>query len=524
MKSPVCGLFVGLSLGFLSFFQPLQAERPQLVVGIVVDQMRWDYLSRYADRMGPDGFLRLQREGFSFNCCLVNYLPAVTAAGHAAIFTGSIPALNGIVGNDFYVNDELFYCTSDPAVKGVGTDSGNGSMSPCHLLPTTITDELRMSTHFRSRVVGVSLKDRAAILPAGHTANAAYWYDTDSMRFVSSSYYLDCLPEWVNAFNRTHPVSRYVREPELLYLASSYVQSERTDTLIELQVKNDIRYQAAGNTYTLEMAWAAVEGEKLGRGSDPDFLTINLASTDYIGHACGPDSPWVEDAYLRLDQDLSKFLCRLDKYLGEDRYLLFLTADHGGSHNVLYRQQHKLPSLLYEPEKIQHQVDSLLQKVFPSAADCRLVRSMNAYRLHFDHHLLDSLHLEYSAVVSAVCRFLESQPQIAYAFDLRNIPCYVPDCLRQLSINGYNPQRGGDIQLILQNGVTKAYKSGPLRYKGAEHAVWCPDDTHIPLIFMGCGISPGSSNKPCHITDIAPTLSLLLGIQFPSASVGQPLF
>lgn len=515
---------VGMSLGFSLWAQSSTADRPRLVVGIVVDQMRWDYLKRFESRFGPDGFLRLRREGFSFDCCKINYLPAVTAAGHAAIFTGSIPALNGIVGNEFYVDEQLTYCTTDPDVRGIGTESVNGAMSPRHLLPTTITDELRIATHFRSRVIGVSLKDRAAILPAGHSANAAYWYDTDSMRFVSSSYYTDQLPEWVNVFNQSHPSATYLQgQGELLFPDTTYIQSEPRDTVTELHFEDDIRYTPAGNTYTLDMAYAAIVGESLGKRSDPDFLTINLASTDYIGHSCGPDSPWVEDAYLRLDRDLAAFLQRLDQWVGRGQYLLFVTADHGGSHNVLYRQRHRLPSMLYEPERVQVSIDSLLHQVFPQSAGLPLVRSMNAYQVHLDQRRLDSLQLDRGVVVSTVCRFLESQPQIAYAFDLRNIPEYVPDPIRQMSVNGYNPKRSGDIQLVLQSGATKPYKPGPLRHKGAEHAVWSPDDTHIPLLFMGCGIAPGVDNRECHITDIAPTLALMLGIQLPSASVGQPL-
>lgn len=525
-------LLAGLSLGLTLRAQSSRSgtavdaghKKPRLVVGIVVDQMRWDYLRRYEARYGQEGFGRLQREGFSFDDCRINYLPAVTAAGHAALFTGSVPALNGIVGNDFYVEGTLTYCTSDPTVCGVGTASAQGAMSPRHLLPTTVTDELRMATHFRSRVIGVSLKDRAAILPAGHAANAAYWYDTDSMRFVTSSYYMERLPEWVMRFNQTHLATGYLAgQGELLYPAHTYYQSEPIDTLSELYVGGDIRYTPAGNTYTLDMACAAIEGEQLGKGSDLDFLTINLASTDYIGHSYGPDSPWVEDAYLRLDRDLATFLHRLDELVGRGQYLLFLTADHGGSHNVLYRQRHRLPSMLYEPEKVQASLDSLLWRLDPKADGVRLVRSMNAYQVHLDDRRLDSLQIDLTAAIAAVCRYLESQPWMAYAFDLRHMPDYVPEPIRQMAVNGYNPQRGGDIQLILQSGATKAYKPGALRLKGAEHAVWNPDDTHIPFILMGCGIRPGADGQVCYITDIAPTISMLLGIQRPSAAVGQSL-
>lgn len=523
MRRPTL-LLSALCLGMSLQAQPSVTDRPRLVVGIVVDQMRWDYLKRFESRFGQGGFKRMQREGFSFDGCRINYLPAVTAAGHAAIFTGSVPALNGIVGNDFYVDGQLTYCTTDPTVHGVGTESSNGAMSPCHLLPTTVTDELRMATHFRSRVVGVSLKDRAAILPVGHTANVAYWYDTDSMRFVTSSYYCDQLPQWVNDFNGSHPVTDYLsQQGELFYPASTYVESEPNDTLAELHIRDDVRYIPAGNTYTLDMACAAIEGESLGRGADPDFLTINLASTDYIGHCCGPDSPWLEDAYLRLDRDLAVFLSRLDQLVGRGQYLLFLTSDHGGSHNVLYRQRHRLPSMLYEPEKVQAALDSLLLQAFPQSAGAPLVRSMNAYQVHLDHERIDLLHLDRTTVISAICRYLGHLPQIAYAFDLHDVPDYLPEPLRQMSINGYNPKRGGDIQLILQSGATKAYKPGRLNHKGAEHAVWNPDDTHIPLIFMGHGIAHGNDSQMCHITDIAPTVSMLLGIQMPSASIGRSL-
>src|SRR5690242_6479202 len=312
---------------FLSFLNAQQISRPKLVVGIAVDQMRWDYLYRYYPRYQDGGFKRLLNEGFSCENTFINYLPSFTAVGHTTIFTGSVPAIDGITGNDWIdqLTGRSWYCTEDTTESTVGSSSKEGQMSPRNLLVSTITDELRLATNFQSKVIGVSLKDRASILPAGHTANGAFWFDDASGNFITSTYYMKQLPGWVNDFNKLNmPEKLTANEWNTLLPLSSYTQSSEDNVAWEgtfknekspvfphqisslvKQNKNTIRSTPFGNTLTLDFAKAAITGNDLGNGPVTDFLTINCASTDYVGHMYGPNSIEVEDVYLRLDRDLA---------------------------------------------------------------------------------------------------------------------------------------------------------------------------------------------------------------------------
>ena len=345
-------ILTSLSLGA----EPAESSlpRPKLVVGIVVDQMRWDYLYRYYDRYGDRGFKRLLKEGFTCENTQLNYLPAFTAVGHTCIYTGSVPSVTGIAANDFYIEKEKkkLYCTADPTVECVGSDSQAGRMSPRNLWVTTITDELRLGTNFHSKVIGIALKDRAAILPAGHTANAAYWFDYDSGKWITSSYYTDKLPRWVEDFNARDRASQLLQQDwNTLYPIGTYKQSTKDDTpyeapfikgekpvfpiptskLLKTNGYSMIRQTPYGNTFTLEMAKTAVEKEEMGQREETDFLAVSLSATDYIGHQFGTNAIETEDTYLRLDQDLGLFFEFLDEKIGRDHYTVFLTADHAAS-------------------------------------------------------------------------------------------------------------------------------------------------------------------------------------------------
>ena len=282
-----------------------QVQRPKLVVGLVVDQMRWDYLYYYYDKYGEGGLKRLLNEGYSFDNTLINYVPTITAVGHTSIYTGTTPAIHGIAGNNFAINDKIVYCCSDDSVKGVGSDTWESRMSPRNMRSTTIGDVLKIANDFKSKVIGIALKDRAAILPAGHTADAAYWWDTSVGRFVSSTYYMQELPEWVEQFNKEHHT-----KPGF-----------------------DIKTNVLGITTTFKMAEAALENEQLGKHDVTDMLTVSISSTDAIAHAYSTRGKENEAAFLTLDKDLADFLNTLDSKVGKGNYLLFLTADHGGAHN-----------------------------------------------------------------------------------------------------------------------------------------------------------------------------------------------
>lgn len=536
------GLLIGLLGLFLpgsSFSQTPVISRPRLVVGIVVDQMRWDYLYRYEDRYGEGGFKRLLNEGFSCENTQINYLPSYTAVGHTVIFTGSVPAIDGITGNDWIDQrtGKHWYCTEDDTARTVGADDTVGRMSPHNLLVSTITDELKLATDFQSRVVGISLKDRAAILPVGHTANGAFWFDDLSGRFISSSYYMDQLPAWVTRFNqKDEPKTLVSGGWNTLYPINTYRHSSSDDVPWEGRFKGEkapvfphdmktlyqedhdhIRTSPFGNTLTLDFARAAVNGYDLGNGPATDFLTINCASTDYVGHQYGPNSIEVEDTYLRLDRDLAAFFQFLDQKVGKGNYLVFLTADHGAAHAIGFMKAHRLPADFLEVGQLMRGLNDTLAALFGAR---RLVLSGLNYHVNYDMKKMKALHLDEEAVKKATVAFLMDQPGVQYAVDIDHIgEAPIPESLKIKMINGYDRRRAGPVIIIPDPGWFEGHAGGT----GTTHGTWNPFDTHIPLLFMGWGIHHGSTAREVNMSDITPTLAAMLHIQMPNGSVGTPI-
>lgn len=496
-------------------------ERPKLLVGIVVDQMRWDYLSRFRYNFSENGFKRLLANGFNCNNCLINYTPTVTAVGHAAIYTGSIPAINGIVSNDFIVDGKKVYCTYDPNVSTVGSDDRKaGQHSPHRNLVTTITDELRIATNFRSKVIGISLKDRASILPAGHCANAAYWVDAKNGRFITSTYYMKSLPSWVERFNREHSKNLLKKtEWKPLLKPESYLQSVGWDNGYDETTTPDFRYTPAGNSIITDFAIRAIDNEALGADSITDFLAISYSSTDMVGHITGPQSPRIEDIYLRLDREIERLLDALDKFVGNNNYTLFLTADHAAVQNVKWRMDHKLPASLWSRSSIISYIDSVAKNDFQIAKS--VVLHVENFQPYLDRQAIEANGTDFRKFTDKVCQALQHRQDIAYAFPCTEIPTYIPEPIRTSVVNGYNSKRSGDIVIIPESGVTIPYRNIEGNLKGTNHSVWGPNDSHIPLIFYGKGIPKGKTSTRVSITDIAPTIANLLEIQQPSGCVGN---
>ena len=538
--------YMFLILTFLIQSATIQAQpagapvvRPKLVVGIVVDQMRWDYLYRYYNIYGDGGFKRMLNEGFSCENTYINYLPSTTAVGHTCIYTGSVPSITGISGNDWteQLTGVHVYCTDDSTVQPVGVNSSpDGKMSPRNLLVTTITDELRMATQFQSRVVGISLKDRAAILPAGHTANAAFWMDDETGSFISSTYYMNKLPEAVIKFNKEKYIEKYLQRGwNTLYPISTYVASDSDNKSYEGKFPgesnpvfpHDIKAAYAkshsifrstpyGNSLTLEFAKTVLDAYQLGQGSVPDFLTINCASTDYAGHLFGPNSIEVEDVYLRLDQDLASFFTELDSKIGKGNWLVFLTADHGAAHAVGYSQEKRIPADFFVSRDILANLTQLIQEKFGIS---NAIRSGENYQIIFDLAKIAAANADFDAIKKLAVGYLKKQPGVAYAVDMEKIQdASVPEPIRTMIINGYNYKRSGQIQVVFQPAWLESYSR-----TGTTHGTWNPYDTHIPLIFMGWDIHPGATASLVHMTDIAPTLATLLHIQAPNGNIGTPI-
>jgi predicted AlkP superfamily pyrophosphatase or phosphodiesterase len=512
-----------------------QNPKPKLVVGLVIDQMRWDYMYRFNALYGEGGFKRLLKEGFSAENTFVPYVPTYTAVGHTCIYTGSIPAISGIVGNNWFdkTTGKNVYCTDDSTVLTVGnTGSRAGKMSPANLWVTTIGDELRLSNNFKSKVIGIALKDRGAILPAGHSANAAYWYDAG--KWITSTHYMNVLPTWAEQFNAKDLAGKYMSQewntvlPMNSYDLSTedyrpYENPIRGETTVTFPHKlslipDSIKYESFrttpfANTFTFDFAKAAIENENLGGNTVTDFLAVSISSTDYVGHAFGPNSVEIEDTYLRLDKDIADFLQYLDTKLGKGNYTLFLSADHAVAHIPAFLAEHKIPGGNFEDADIRKELNQVIEKDFGVR---NAVQSLQNYQVYLNINELERQGKDVAVVKKAVIKTLQAKPFIIAAFETDKLALTpLPEPQKTMMANGFNPKRSGDIQFTLKPG----YFDGGT--KGTTHGLWNPYDAHIPCVFFGWGVKRGKTNRETYMTDIAPTITAMLQIQMPSGSVGK---
>ena len=467
-----------------------KVERPRLVVGIVVDQMRWDYLYRYYDQFVEGGLKRLLKDGYNFDNLHYNYLPTVTAAGHASVYTGTTPAIHGIAGNNYHLNGRPIYCVDDTTVVGVGTTDKVGKKSPRNMMVTNMCDQLRLATDFRSKVIGVALKDRAAILPAGHSANAAYWFDNSTGGFISSTYYMQELPAWVKAFNKEN----------------------------KTQPKEDFWILPKGLTMTTKMAIAALDGERLGRQNDQtDFLAISYSSTDVMGHKYGTRGPKTDEMYLALDKELRNLFEVLDSRIGRDKYLLFLTADHAGGHNAKFLNDNKLPGgQVGYHHKLKKELSEAMKARFGST---RIIDDVMGEQIYLDLDAIERAGLNLDEVKKAVCKEVLKYEGVQYVVPIDELMTSpIPFPIRDRILMGYCPRRSGEIGIVPR----PAYYDYSYD-QGTSHSHWAPYDTHVPFILMGWHIGSGHTNRTANITDIAATICALLKIQMPSGCIGTPL-
>ncbi len=523
---------------FISFYATAQkndktVKRPKLMVGLVIDQMRYDFLYRFYERYSDDGFKRLINNGHSCENMFINYLPSYTAPGHTCIYTGSVPALHGIASNEWIdkLTGNEVYCTDDASVKAVGGTLRAGKMSPRNLWTNTITDELRLATNFKSKTIAISVKDRASILPGGHTANAAYWMDDSNGVFMTSTYYMNELPTWVDDFNAKDFTKQFMNQNwNPLFPVETYTQSTSDNNVYEGKFTNettssfphqtsnlklsDIKKTPYGNTIVFDFAKEAIQQEKLGQGAATDFLAISCSSTDYIGHQFGPNSIEIEDTYLRLDKDIADFLEYLDKTIGEGNYTIFLTADHGVAHNPQFLLDNKIPAGFSYSTKLKDELNIYMNQRFKSN---NLIRKVGENFVWINHTAADSMKLDEGIIKKEIIKILNIHPEIQFAIDMETIQTsLLPQPLKEMAINGYNSKRSGEILLLLNPGWFDAYA-----VTGTTHGTWNPYDTHIPMLWYGWGIKKGSTERTVHMTDIAATIASLLHIQMPNGCIGE---
>ena len=524
--------------------------RPKLVVGIVVDQMRYDYLYRYWSKFGTGGFRRLLGEGFSFESCHYNYVPTYTGPGHASIYTGATPSVNGIVGNNWFEREtgRATYVTEDKTVQGVGSSGAAGQQSPRHMLTTTITDELRLATNFQSKVIGVCIKDRGSILPAGHAATAAYWYDGGNGSFISSTFYQKTLPDWVVKFNQRGLATKYLsRTWNTLRPIAEYTESSPDNVAWEAAFKGEAApvfphnlpaisgvpaaivdkdnlpgpaSQTAadgkaasatpkagatpanaatpnlgllpstpfGNSITTDMALEAIRAEQLGQRGRTDFLALSYSSPDYVGHQFGPNSIEVEDTYLRLDQELARLFEALDRTVGRGQALVFLTADHGAAHSPDFLRAHRLPAGAVGASIMR---DTLQNRLVRRHGAGNWVLSYENQQVYLNRTLASEKKIKLADLAEEVVQVMVQLPGVSRALTAEDIQkSHWESGTLMFLENGYYPKRCGDVLVVLEPGWYEAY-SFPA--KGTTHGESWAYDTHVPLLFWGWHVKHGES-------------------------------
>ncbi|MFD1063823.1 alkaline phosphatase PafA [Winogradskyella litorisediminis] len=517
----------------------IEESSPKLIVGIVVDQMRYDYLTRFNSKFGDGGFKRMIDEGFNCKNNHFNYVPTYTGPGHASVFTGTTPKYHGVISNNWYDKDikEIVYCAGDPNVESVGTSTAAGKMSPHRMLTTSFADENKLFTQMRGKTIGIAIKDRGAILPAGHSADAAYWFHgKDEGNWITSTFYRSNLPTWVNDFNSSDTAESYLKTWDTYYNINTYVESGADDNNFEggfrgkekatfpydldkLKSENGgfdiLKATAYGNSLTTDFAIAAVNGENLGADDITDILTVSFSSTDYVGHNFGVNSKEVEDTYIRLDKDLERFFKFLDESVGKGEYTVFLTADHGAIHVPNYLKSNKIPSGYLDFNSRKEKFSKFLIEKYGTTD---IVENISNNQIFFNKAKLKELGFDLHKVEQDLVDEQISYPNIAkvYTATTMNSTNFTTG-IEALLQNGYNQKRSGDV-IIVNDIAHIAY--GPT---GSTHGSGLNYDTHVPLLFFGKGIKHGETLQKTVIPDIAPTISALLGISFPNGATGMPL-
>jgi predicted AlkP superfamily pyrophosphatase or phosphodiesterase len=494
--------------------KPAPAASPKLVLLIVVDQFRYDYLTRFGAQYTA-GIARLLKQGAVFADAHFDHFPTVTAVGHSITLSGAMPSASGIIGNEWYDRETGKQVTSvsDPATKLLGGDAGRTGSSPHRLMVSTLGDEMKMSGRWPGmKVVGISMKDRGAVLPAGHMADGAYWFDSNTGNFVSSSYYFNDLPAWVKAFNEK-------RVPEQ-YSGKAWTSMVTGKPFMLIQgsgrVLNDAIYGSAfGNDLLEQFAEAAIAGENLGRNGGVDLLSVSFSSNDAVGHRVGPDAPEVHDISLKTDLAIGRLFDALDKQVGMENVLVAFTADHGVAPLPEVQQQRRMAGGRIPEETIMTAVNNALIARYGAG---KYVAGKSGGSPAFDHNLIAQRKLNLEEVQATAAAALRMMPHIARVFTREELRrgLATGDMVSRRVLNGFFYKRATDLTV-----VPEPYWL--FEAKGTSHGTPWNYDSHVPVILMGPGLRAGTYYRTSQVNDIAPTLAALLGVEPPSGSSGRVL-
>lgn len=538
--------FIISLLSVLSFSSSAQqSDSPKLVVGIVVDQMCYEYLYRYYNKFGKDGIRLLMDKGTNCRNTNFNYIPTYTGPGHASIYTGTTPTNHGIVGNDWY--DRSFgaqvNCVGDSTVFSIGTQTTNGECSPFNLKVNTITDQLKL-TYPKSKVISMSIKNRGAILPGGHLSDGSYWYDYSSGKFITSSFFMDSLPDWVKSFNNGDCLNKYSNMTwNTLYDINTYSESEADDSpyehllpgkktptfpysLKEMTVSEDVSfadifpYTPFANTYLKDFAMASIDAEGLGKDDQTDMLCISFSSTDIIGHAFGPYSVEIEDTYLRFDKDIAALITALDEKVGKDEYVIFFTADHAVVPVPQYLTDKNLPGGYFFVDT--NMVDLSLALTEKYGED--LVLNQINLNVYLDNERIKALNLNKEEVENFTANVIAEWSGVKHVYTSAQLEnSNVSDEWKDMVRNGYHAAESGNVLFILDPGYLPKSSDYDGARKGTSHGSAYSYDTQVPLIWYGKNVPQQEIFRHINITDITATLTHLLYLQKPNATTGNPI-
>jgi len=516
MNRTLLALIVILS-SFAGASAAAERKRPKLLLAVVIDQFRYDYLTRFEDQYHA-GLARMLRQGAVFTDAHYIHFPTVTAIGHATFLSGATPSLSGIIGNEWYdrATKRNVTSVSDEATQMLGGVPGEKGSSPRRMLVSTIPDELKMSGK-SSKVIGVSIKDRSAILPAGHMADGAYWFNDDSNSWVSSTYYMADLPGWVKEINSSRPAAKYLGEQWMP------IDAKPGDKPFCTMVNGSgIRYCGSieatpwGNEMIESFAEQAIAAEQLGRHAGTDVLAVSLSSNDYVGHAVGPDAPEVRDISIRTDRLLGKLMDYIDSQVGAGNTLLVLTADHGVAPVPELNQQRKMPGGRLSAATLLEALNKAFSDAF---GDGEWVEGGSAEAIYLNRDLIRIRKLNPADFERVGAEALRAIPHIFRVFTRDELATgqIIDDPAGRAVSNGYYGPRSGDLVVVPEPYYM--FSAAP----GTTHGTPFNYDSHVPVIFLGAGVKAGRYYQPIAVNDIAPTLATMLDIEEPSGAMGRIL-
>ncbi len=510
---------------------PVPDDKPRLVVGIVVEKMRYDYLTRMWDRFGENGFRRLVNEGTLCRNASFEYLHNQTSPGYATIFTGANPSEHGIISNRWYrrLQGTIQESDHDESSGAVGGTYLNGKRSPVNLMSETVGDILRKASDFRSRVYTVSMNPAGAVLSGGFSANAAWWFDSNSGQWMTSTYYIESLPGWVEEFNEKRLPERYldrVWKPLPAYGEYFSLNSKKTDSgslpfehdLRSMRRRGDdyslLKYTPFGDTYTRDFSISLILNENLGKGRDADMIVIGFSGVAEIGGKHGVFSPELQDAYLRLDSEIAHFLEFIDKNFGRENVLLFLTSDQGAAYPDDYVSASRIPTGTFSQGAAMGLLRSYLNATY---GEGEWVLGYHSRQVYLNRLLIEDSNIPLAEIQTKAASFLDQVSGVSGTFTSQMLTGnYYSSGPGSAVQKGFNPKRSGDIIISLRPG----WKERSVTEDNTAQPV---SDSHVPLIWYGGRINPGVVERPVGITDIAPTISFMLNIPFTNRFSGQPI-